>query len=129
MRATGLLSLVCAVALLVATATAEAAFPGVPGPIAYPRSVVSELGDAGGIFAHGPRKRDGRIRLTDSTRDATPSYSPNGRRIAFLGAGRYKSVLEVMRADGRGSAKEFDHGGTEAEGYGAYLGAPAWGSR
>ncbi len=323
MRATGLLSLVCAVALLVAAATAQAAFPGVPGPIAYPRSVVSELGDPGGIFAHGPRKRDGRIRLTDSTRDATPSYSPNGRlivfsgnrdagllpagthiyamsrdgndvrqltsgefidsnpsfspdgrtvvfdrggfadrtthlfsvplaggtprqltvgesnesdpvyapngrrivfvsdrrpsartdrgnifsmrpngsrvrlliggarneldpdvspngraiafdsnrrrgpnifvaridgthvraltrsrgdcfrgtcytnpswapdgrHIAFLGAGRYKSVLEVMRTDGRGSAKEFDHGGTEAEGYGTYLGAPGWGSR
>jgi hypothetical protein len=33
----------------------------------------------------------------------------------------------VMRADGRGHAKEFDEAGTEEEGFGSRIGAPAWG--
>ncbi len=37
-----------------------------------------------------------------------PSWSPDGKHIAFLASGRYSSSVEVMRADGRGFAKEFD---------------------
>lgn len=58
-----------------------------------------------------------------------PSWSPDGKHIAFLSTSRYSSSVEVMRTDGRGFAKEFAGGGTEAEGYGSHVGAPAWGPR
>jgi Tol biopolymer transport system component len=60
---------------------------------------------------------------------SNPSWSPDGKHIAFLRIGRYSSAVEVMRADGRGFSKEFDSGGTEEEGYGSHVGAPAWGPR
>lgn len=58
-----------------------------------------------------------------------PSWAPDGKHIAFLSTGRYSSSVDVMRADGRGFSKEFDSGGTEEEGYGSHVGAPAWGPR
>lgn len=89
---------------------------------------------------HGPNlfvaKIDGKgVReLTHSRHDCfgsacytNPSWSPDGKHIAFLASGRYSSSVEVMRADGRGFSKEFDEGGTEEEGYGSHVGAPAWG--
>ncbi len=57
----------------------------------------------------------------------SPVWSPDGKHIAALGLGRYKSDLEVMRPDGS-QMKEFDSGGTEEEGYGSHVGAPAWGT-
>jgi Tol biopolymer transport system component len=56
----------------------------------------------------------------------SPTWAPDGKHIAALGLGRYKSDLEVMRPDGS-RMKEFDSGGTEEEGYGSHVGAPAWG--
>jgi Tol biopolymer transport system component len=58
---------------------------------------------------------------------ADPAFSPDGTHIAFLDFGRSSSDLQVMRTDGRGFAKEFDEAGTEEEGFGSRIGAPAWG--
>lgn len=91
---------------------------------------------------HGPNLFVARIsgkgtrELTHSRHDCfrsacytNPSWSPDGKHIAFLASGRYSSSVEVMRADGRGFAKELDSGGTEEEGFGSHVGAPAWGVR
>jgi dipeptidyl aminopeptidase/acylaminoacyl peptidase len=58
-----------------------------------------------------------------------PSWAPDGKHIAFHSDGRYSSGVEVMRADGRGFPTGFASGGTEEEGYGSYVGGPAWGPR
>lgn len=69
----------------IAPAPAQAAFPGAPGPIAYSYSTISESEDRGGIFAHGPRKRDRSVQLTADRDDTSPSWSPNGRTVVFAG--------------------------------------------
>jgi TolB protein len=102
--------LTIAVMLLIAT-PAQAAFPGVPGPIAYTKGEVAEGGvSSGGLFAHGPRRSDGSQRLTAEPTDSDPAYSPNGRLIAFVRAveaeeplgGTVGSRIYVMRAAGDG---------------------------
>ena len=55
-----------------------------------------------------------------------PAFSPDGNHLAYLREGRYSSALEVARLDGS-QDKKFDEGGTEEEGYGGHVGAPAWG--
>jgi Tol biopolymer transport system component len=81
-----LLVSVLALALAVlAPAAAEATFPGKPGKIAYSRSFASDTEFGGGIFAHGPRVRDGARRLTSEHEDSSPSYSADGRELVFTG--------------------------------------------
>ena len=96
-----------ALALLIvagAAAPAQAAFPGVAGPIAYPKVNVNEAEDTGGLLAHGPRLRQRPRQLTSDARDVSPSYSPNGRTIVFAGnrdPGTARgSHLYLMNADG-----------------------------
>lgn len=98
-------------AVLVVAAPAQAAFPGVPGPIAYTKGEASEGGvTSGGIFAHGPRRSDGSRRLTADPTDSDPAYSGSGRKIAFVRAvesgeppGRtLGSRIYVMNAAGDG---------------------------
>lgn len=75
---------ICGLALT-AAAPAQAAFPSVPGPIAYPYFTISEFDDRGGILTHGPRKRDQPTQLTEDPDDSSPSYSPDGRLIVLSG--------------------------------------------
>ncbi len=77
--------LAAAVLFAAAAAPAQAAFPGTPGPIVYQRYSAEEGGSEGGLFAHGPRRRQTPRQLTDNPNDSSPSYSPNGRQIAFSG--------------------------------------------
>jgi Tol biopolymer transport system component len=87
-----------------AAAPAQATFPGTPGPIAYSRSTSTETGTTGGIFAHGPRRSQRALRLTSEPGDSSPSYSADGRTIAFvaerealIAAGRH---IYLMNSDG-----------------------------
>jgi TolB protein len=93
-------------AALVAAVPAQAAFPGVPGPIAYSKVKISEFGDTGGIFDHGPRSDNARRRLSNDLDDTSPSYSPNGRLVVFASnrdPGEAKgSHVYLMNRDGSG---------------------------
>ncbi len=102
-------SLLCAVsALAVLGAEASfAAFPGKPGPIAYSKTNTDEVGEGsvervGGLFVHGPRRRQPARSLTTDPDDHSPSYSADGRSIVFVSddpASRRGSIY-VMRSDG-----------------------------
>jgi len=104
MRRSGLAISICGLLGLVAPIPAQAAFPGVPGPIAYSHTNFTEGGDSGGLLAHGPRKKDAARQLTTDPGDSSPSYSPNGRLIVFSGnrdPGETRgSHIYVMKNDG-----------------------------
>jgi TolB protein len=89
---------------LIAATPAQAAFPGVAGPIAYSHFTISEFGDTGGLLAHGPRRKDAPVRLTDDREDSSPSYSASGRLIVFSGnrdPGETRGThIYVMERDG-----------------------------
>jgi Tol biopolymer transport system component len=83
---------------------AQAAFPGKPGPLVYPRISLNEAGDSGGLTLHGPRQRQKPHRLTSNPTDEAPSFSANGRLVAFSSIagpapGRH---IYVVKADGTG---------------------------
>jgi Tol biopolymer transport system component len=102
--------LAAAVALVLAlgAGSAQAAFPGTPGPIVYSKQSSDEEGTQGGLIAHSPLRRGGSHPLTSNTGDDTPSYSADGRLIAFSGnrepqaPGNYAIHIYVMNADGSG---------------------------
>jgi Tol biopolymer transport system component len=87
------------VATLVATAPAEATFPGHNGRIAFTWSVGGEAFESGpaprlvGIVSVRPNGEGRRLVAHGATQ---PAYSPDGGRIAFL-----RGRLWVARADGR----------------------------
>jgi len=82
-KGSGFATWVCGLAVLLAATPAQAAFPGVPGPIAYSHTSFDEFEDSGGILSHGPHKRDAPRRLTENPKDSSPSYSANGQLIVF----------------------------------------------
>lgn len=100
-------------ALLALTSDANAAYPGVPGAIAYNRyrdvgEIVGEteqIHPEGGLFVHGPRFEERPLQLTSEASDGDPAFSPDGRLIAFastrgqVSLGR-TSQLYLMRSDG-----------------------------
>lgn len=67
--------------------------------------------------------------LRESQGAGSPSWAPDGKHIAFLDWGGESSSVDIIRADERGFAVEFDSGGTEEEGFGTTVGAPGWGTR
>ncbi len=103
-----LVSLALASALVLGpAATAQAAFPGAAGPIAYSKLTASEVeGAVGGIYVHGPKLRQGSRQLTSGEGDNSPAYSPDGRTIAFSSKSDPGSApashIFLMNADGSG---------------------------
>lgn len=102
-RFTASLALAAALAACL-TGSAQATFPGKPGPLVYPRFDVEESGITGGLSSHGPRKSQKPQQLTKAAGDHAPSFSADGRLIAF--AGDHEGLTEsgshiyVMDADG-----------------------------
>jgi Tol biopolymer transport system component len=85
---------------------AGAAFPGKPGPIAYEKSSSDEVAEGtvetlGGLFASTVQRPRQRRQLTLDPDDHSPSYSADGRSIAFVGEDEAGgSAIYVMRGDG-----------------------------
>jgi Tol biopolymer transport system component len=98
-------------AMLIAAAPAWGAFPGRPGPIAYAKLLPAEneYEHVGGLVAHPPRVGGSPRQLTDKPDDGGPSYSADGRMIAFESTRNAPGEAEksgthifVMRSDGSG---------------------------
>jgi Tol biopolymer transport system component len=96
-----------ALVLTLGAGSAQAAFPGAPGQIVYSTTVSSDEGTTGGLVSHSPKRRGGSHPLSDDIGDESPSYSANGRMVAFSGnrepPGPGASVhIYLMNADGSG---------------------------
>ena len=96
---------------LIAAVPARAAFPGANGKIAFTRCNTSSCDD-GDIWSTGAGG-SGPLHLTSGTGsyDEEPSYSADGRRIAFEHCGPGFTVgcaIEVMNSDGTGLKKLTD---------------------
>lgn len=99
------------VAMLIAAAPAWGAFPGKPGPIAYAKLLPAEneYEHVGGLVAHPPGLGGSPRQLTDNPDDGGPTYSADGRMIAFESTRNAPGESEksgnhifVMRSDGSG---------------------------
>ena len=93
-------SFVFVLTLTLAPGFAHASFPGQSGKIAFARS--GNPPDAWGIYTVSPGSSN-QTRLT--TQGTRPSWSPDGRRIAFEGPAEFSEQSQprgilVMRADG-----------------------------
>jgi Tol biopolymer transport system component len=90
--------LAASVLALVAARTAEAAFPGGNGKIAF------QSDRHGPVEIYAMTSRETARRITTSNNSSDPSYSPDGRRIAFISGSKTNSSYEVwvMNADGSG---------------------------
>src|SRR3954469_18024451 len=115
-----LLASIASVFIAVAVAaSAQAAFPGSNGQIAYQRLSFLESTPAGGLFAHAPTRGGAQRVLSGDASAEAPAYSPDGRLIAFAAdldsvAGT-RSRIYLMKVDGGGvrqltaSAQRDDH--------------------
>lgn len=90
MRATALFAM--GVLATFGAGSAQAAFPGKPGPIAYSKQTYDIISGGrtvrptpvGGLFTHGPRIKQRPRQLTTGFYDREPSYSADGRQIVFV---------------------------------------------
>ena len=87
------LAVLAALALLAATGTAQAAFPGANGRIAFQSNRHVASGEIYTITPGGTATR-----TTFSNGSADPAYSPDGSKIAFVS----NNQIFVMNADGTG---------------------------
>ena len=95
--------LACAAALLALSEKAEATFPGKNGKIAYE---FYGGGTDGGIYTIDPGG-GGKSKVTDTrvSGDAMPSYSPNGKRIAYSDYDGKDYEIYTIKVGGGGKTK------------------------
>jgi len=90
------LAVACAAVLSAMSGKAEATFPGENGKIAY-----ANYGGKNGIYTINPNG-GGRAKVT---RGDEPSYSPNGKRIAFAASDGHDAEIYTINVGGGGKAK------------------------
>ncbi len=78
---------------LFAPGSADAAFPGADGPIAFTSNRDVAAGEIYAINPGGPATR-----LTSSNSSSDPAYSPDGTKIAFVAGGQ----IAIVNHDGTG---------------------------
>ena len=104
-------SLLCVAALLtLGSGSALAAFPGRPGPIAYERTKIRDLGGGenfydGGITSRSATRGARRRQLTVSISDGEPSYSANGRRLIYTSFSERSELNGIYHVNFRGRQK------------------------
>lgn len=99
----GLVGLGIAIALsgAVPLGTADAAFPGNNGLIAF----MSTAGGSPDIWVMGPDGSDPTRLTTDPATDDEPTFSPDGRRIAFTSRRHDEGEIYLINADGTGETR------------------------
>ena len=88
-------------AMLAVHEPAQAAYPGQNGRIAYVSHLPSGLHE---IYTMKPNGTDRKQLTDDSVYDTSPTYSPSGTKIAFVGQGEDEDILVMNAKDG--SAKK-----------------------
>jgi dipeptidyl aminopeptidase/acylaminoacyl peptidase len=111
----------CAAAVITVSREAEATFPGKNGKIAYMAFRLTK--GTAEIYTINPG-RGGKTQLThNNTHGYAPSYSPNGKKIAYVGYKGNAGELYAIDVGGGGKTSLTNTGYNVDE----YM--PSWGSR
>lgn len=96
--ASGVAAALLVVALVAQTRPAEAAFPGINGRIAFSsdRGHISE----NDIYTMSFTGESVRRLTSDPIGSSSPAFSPNGKKIAYVGSAGRRTNIYVMDADG-----------------------------
>jgi Tol biopolymer transport system component len=88
---------VIALAIALSAEPADAAFPGTPGSIAFSRT---SPGMGSDIWIAAPGGRERRLTAGAAAAETAPSFSPDGRMIAYVRRVEGDADIWLMRSDG-----------------------------
>jgi len=101
MKTVKILALALLCSLVVAPA-AEATWPGGNGAIVFSRTTGAGIQSKSDIWIATPAGRERRLTRTPLIDETSPSFSPDGRTIAYVARAREDADIWLMRSDGRG---------------------------
>lgn len=91
---------------------AEATWPGANGAIAFSRTAGAGIRSTSDIWIASPSGKQRRLTATPRIDETSPTFSPDGRAIAYVSRFRGDADIWLMRSDGRGKRRlaggEFD---------------------
>lgn len=93
------IALLCCLALAPA---AEAAWPGANGAIAFSRTAGAGIRSTSDIWVATAGGKQRRLTATPRIDETSPTFSPDGRTIAYVSRLRGDADIWLMRSDGRG---------------------------
>lgn len=88
--------------LLVLAPAAEAAWPGGNGAIAFSRTAGAGIRSKSDIWIATPSGKQRRLTATPRVDESSPTFSPDGRTIAYVARLGEDANIWLMRSDGRG---------------------------